>query len=313
TEAEVRAKVGPAADGCRVVVHDPDDESALVLAGTTSRGTPVWLNRAVVEAELFLGIGAVVTHYMAGYGGGPKIVLPGVSGRKTIIANHSLAAQPEALQATTSGNPMYEDILEAAGISGLAMKIDAVLDMNNRLVRVVAGRVGPCHEAGIAAYNRVFGYQVAEQADVTIASGFPLETELLQSCKAVLSADLTTRDGGVIVLLSACENGVGPGFAEAITQKPSVPEVWDWVARGQTTPSGGPLVARMLGVLERKRVMLVTPRLSEAEVRAMGLEYAPTPEAALARLGVELPGAGVLVFPAGSAINPVPVEAAVAG
>ena len=148
SDAELRAKVGPAAAGCQVLVHDPDDEAALALVGTTSRGTPVWINKAVAEADLFLAIGAVVTHYMAGYGGGPKIVLPGVSGRKTIVANHCLAASPDALQAQTTGNPMYEDMLEAAEIARLAMKIDAVLDMDNRLVGVVAGEVGPGHQAG---------------------------------------------------------------------------------------------------------------------------------------------------------------------
>lgn len=303
---ELQAKVGPAAAGCKVLVHDPDDEASLSLLGTTSRGTPVWINRAVAEADLFLAIGAVVTHYMAGYGGGPKIVLPGIAGRKAIVANHCLAAQPEASQSQTTGNPMYEDILEAAEIARLAMKIDAVLDMDNRLVGVVAGRVGPAHQAAIAAYNAIYGYPVAEQADVTIASGFPLETELLQSCKAVLSADLATKDGGAIVLLSACVNGIGPGFGEAIAQKPPIPEVWDWVRTGQTTPTGGPIVARMLGVLQRKRVVLVTPNLTEREVQAMGFAYASTPAEALAALAPEYPGAGVYVFPAGSAINPLP-------
>jgi lactate racemase len=305
-DAEIQAKVGPAAAGCRVVVHDPDDESGLVLMGTTSRGTPVWINRAVAEADLFLAIGGVVTHYMAGYGGGPKIVVPGMAGRKTIVANHVIAAGPDALQTKTAGNSMYEDMLEAAGIAKLAMKIDAVLDMDNRLVGVVAGAVGPGHQAAIAAYNRIFGFPVEEQADVTITSGFPLETELLQSCKAVLSADLSTKDGGVIVLLSACANGIGPGFGEAISQQPPISEVWKWVASGETTPTGGPMVARVLGVQQRKKVILVTPNLPEADVRKMGFGYAPTPQAALAALAAERPRATVLVFPAGSAINPLP-------
>jgi len=308
SEEEVRAKAGPSVAACRVLVHDPDDESGLAFVGTTQRGTPIWVNRAVVEADLFLAVGGVVTHYMAGYGGGPKIVLPGVSGRKTIVTNHLLAAGPNALQARTTGNPMYEDMLEAAGLARLAMKIDAILDMNNQLVEVVAGSVGLGHQAAIAAYNRIYGYPVVEQADVTITSGFPLESELLQSCKAVLSADLSTKDGGAIVLLSACTNGIGPGFGEAISQQPPISEVWRWVRTGETTPTGGPMVARVLGVQQRKRVVLVTPNLAEAEVRRMGFDYAPTPKAALAALRAERPGASVIVFPAGSATNPMPAQ-----
>ena len=201
TDQEVQAKVGPAAAACRVVVHDPDDESGLVLLGTTRRGTPVWANRAVAEADLFLAIGAVVTHYMAGYGGGPKIALPGVMGRKTIVANHVIAAGPTATQGRTIGNDMYEDLLDAARIARLALKIEVVPDIDNQPVDVVTGEVGAGHQVAIEAYNKIFGYKVEEQADVTITSGFPLETELLQSCKAVLSADISTKDGGAIVLL----------------------------------------------------------------------------------------------------------------
>jgi hypothetical protein len=122
-----------------------------------------------------------------------------------------------------------------------------------------------------------------------------------------------TKDGGTIVLLSACANGIGPGFGEAISQHPAISTVWHWVGTGETTPTGGPMVARVLGVLQRKRVVLVTPNLPEAEVRRMGFDYAPTPEAALSALGLEHPEAGVLVFPAGSAINPLPVAVTVQG
>lgn len=311
TDEEIRAKVGPALETCRVQVHDPDDEQEVALVGTTSRGTPVWVSRAVAEADLFIGVGAVVTHYMAGYGGGPKIVLPGVAARKTIVANHVIAARPDAQQGRTDGNPLYEDMLEAARLARLAMKIDLVLDMDNQSVEVIAGDVGLSHQAAIRAYNRIFGYQVAEQADVTIASGYPLETELLQSCKAVLSADLTTRDGGTIVLLTACANGVGPGFGEALAQRPSIGEVWEWVGSGKTTPTGGPMVARVLGVLERKRVVVVTSGLAEGEIRQMGFDFAPSLAEALAALRRDYPKAGVLVLPAGSAVNPLVSPAAV--
>jgi lactate racemase len=306
TDQQVRAKVGAAASGCRTIVHDPDDESGLTLMGTTTRGTPVWINRAVAEADLFIGVGAVVTHYMAGYGGGPKLVLPGVAGRKSIMANHTIARSREAAQARTAGNPLYEDMLEAALIAKLAMKIDVVLDMNNQPVDVVAGAVAAGHQAAIASYNRLFGFPVPVKADVTITSGFPLEIELLQSCKAVLSADLATKDGGAIILFSACTNGVGPGFGEAMRKKPQPAEVWDWVGDGRTTPTGGPMVARVLDVLQTKRVVVVTPKLSADEVRAMGFEYAASGAEALALVASEMPNAGVLVFPSGAAINPLP-------
>lgn len=307
TDQQVRTKVGVAADSCRVLVHDPDDADGLVQMGTTKRGTPVFVNRAAAEADLFIGVGAVVTHYMAGYGGGPKLVLPGVSGRKTIMANHVLAKSRAAAQSQTSDNPMYEDMLEAARIAKLAMKIDVVLNMDSRPVGIVAGEVGAEHQVAIAAYDRIFGFPVPEKADVTITSGFPLEIELLQSCKAVLSADLSTREGGTIILFSACFNGIGPGFGEAMAKHPDPAEVWDWVGDGRTTPTGGPMVARVREALQSKRVIVVTPSLPAEQVRAMGFEHAATAADAVALAAADLPSAKVLVFPSGSAINPLPV------
>jgi hypothetical protein len=91
-----------------------------------------------------------------------------------------------------------------------------------------------------------------------------------------------------------------------MAKKPDPAEVWDWVRDGRTTPTGGPMVARVREVLQTKRVIVVTPKLSADEVRAMGFEYAATGAEAVALAASELPNAGVLVFPSGAAINPLP-------
>lgn len=308
TEAEIARKVGPVIGAAwKVVVHDPDDESAVSYQGTTSRGTAVYINKLFAGADVRIGLGGIVTHYMAGYGGGPKIMLPGVSARKSIQANHFLAHSSRAVQSEIDGNPMYEDLIEAARLAGMQLKIDALLDVNNRLVDVIIGEVAAGHRAAIAAYNAVYGYQVQERADVTIACGYPLENELIQSCKAVLSSDLATRDGGTIILLASCATGAGPGFAEAMSAKPEISMVWDWVRDGKTTPTGGPMVARVMGVFQRKQVILVTTGIEPDVVRGMGFEYAATPEAALELARQAHPTARVTVFPAGAAINPLRV------
>jgi lactate racemase len=311
-EAEIARKVGPVIGAAwKVVVHDPDDDAVVGYQGTTSRGTAVYINKLFSGADVRIGLGGIVTHYMAGYGGGPKIMLPGVSARKTIQANHFLAHSNRAAQAEIDGNPMYEDLIEASRLAGMQLKIDALLDVNNKLVDVIIGEVAAGHRAAIAAYNAVYGYEVQERSDVTIACGYPLENELIQSCKAVLSSDLATRDGGTVILLASCSTGAGPGFAEAMSAKPEIALVWDWVRDGKTTPTGGPMVARVMGVFQRKRVILVTTGIEPDVVRAMGFEYAPTPEAAIELAQQAHPTARVTVFPAGAAINPLRVAVAV--
>ena len=306
TDAQVREKIGDElAAAWRVEVHDPDDETQLVFVGATSQGTPVNINRTFAEADVRIGIGTCVAHYMAGYGGGPKIVLPGVSSRQTIITDHLIAAGGESIQGRTTGNPMYQDLLEAARLARLDLKIDLVLDVDNRPVAVIAGEVEAGHRAAIEAYDRIYGFQAPAPADVIVASGYPLESELLQSCKAVGAAEMITRPGGTIILLSACSGGAGPGFGEALSERPTPAEVWEWVRIGKTLPTGGPITARLLEILQTKRVVVVTDGLSEESVLRMGFEYAPTAEAAIALVAATVPNADVIVLPAGSAINPL--------
>jgi nickel-dependent lactate racemase len=147
TEDEIRDKLGQEVlKRVKVSVHDADDQDSLVLVGTTSRGTPCWANRLVVEAGLKIGIGTCNPHYFAGYGGGPKIILPGISGREAVKKNHVWIRDPKSMQGIREGNPLWEDMLEAARIVGLDMKIDTVFNSQKEVHNVFAGDVEAEHE-----------------------------------------------------------------------------------------------------------------------------------------------------------------------
>ncbi|MBW1695758.1 MAG: DUF2088 domain-containing protein [Deltaproteobacteria bacterium] len=122
------AKLGDeVVDRVRVSVHYADNRDNLVHIGTTSRGTPVWLNRTVAEADITVVIGTVNPHYFAGYsGGGPKILLPGVSGRDTLRKNHVLIRDPNTVQGKMDGNPIWEDMLEVARLAKLTYLVNFV-------------------------------------------------------------------------------------------------------------------------------------------------------------------------------------------
>ena len=306
TEGEVVKKLGEEAMGrVSVEIHDPDNTEALTYLGVSSRGTPIWINKKVSEADLLIGIGNVAPHYFAGYGGGAKIILPGVSGRETIVKNHTMIMDPNTVQGRLEGNPVYADMLEIARKARLEMKIDVLLDMENRITNITAGEVRAQHRKGIEELNKVYGFKPPRKADIVIASGHPLEENLIQSSKAAMSASLVTKDGGTIILLSGCYDGPGHKLDETLEARPEPEEVVRWIAEGKAAPSGGPVASRMRRILKTKKVVVVTDGISPEKIESMAMVYAPTLEAAIDEAREEKGNADVIILPAGSSINPL--------
>lgn len=305
TEDEMRTKLGDEVlRRVKVSIHDADDKANLVDVGTTSRGTPCWANRKVVEAGLSVGIGTINPHYFAGYGGGPKIVLPGVSGRDTVRHNHVLIGKPDTTQGITDGNPLWEDMLEAARLVGLDMKIDCLLNAEKKIYKVFVGDVEAAQKEAIEGLTDVYGAPVPKAADVTITSAFPLETNLIQSGKSILLADDITRDGGTVILLSACPDGAGPLMYETLSEKPESEEVVHWIAEGKASTTGGPMASRLRRLLSTKSLMVVTEGLTKQQLADMEMEHATSVEDALAQVAQKYPKAEVIVLPIGGSTFP---------
>jgi nickel-dependent lactate racemase len=305
SEADIKKKVGEDAfNRYKVTVHDPDDSSHLTLMGTTKMGTPVWINSTFAAADVKVAMGTCVGHYFAGYGGGPKIILPGVSGRQTIVKNHIHAGDASARLGQTAHNIIYHDMLEAARIAKLDLKIDVVLDMSNKIARIVCGEVGAAHAVAIKEYNDIYGFHAPHPADVTVVSGYPLESELLQSCKGIVAAAAVTKEGGEILVASEARNGAGPGFDALLKQKVEPDLIYQWIDEGKVLPTGGPIGAHMKAILAGKKVTVVTDKITPNDLAEMGIGYAPSLQAGVDEIARRVKAAEVIVLPAGSSINP---------
>jgi nickel-dependent lactate racemase len=306
TDEEVKLKVGGETfDRVDVEVHEPDEKQALKYVGVSSKGTPIWVNRTVAEADLKIGVGNIAPHYFAGYGGGGKIVLPGVSGRETIVRNHVMIRDPNTIQGKLEENIIYTDMREVARKAGLDMKVDVILTMANEVVGISAGEVGSEHKRGIEMFNEIYGFKPPRQADITITCGYPLETNLIQSNKAVMSADLVTKKGGIIILVSGCYDGPGHGFYETLRERPEPDEVIDWMAVGKAQPSGGPVANRVRGILKTKTVAVVTDGVSHDKLEEMEMKPFSTLKNAIDEISRSRKSAEVMILPAGSSINPM--------
>lgn len=205
---EIRYHLGRLPEGVSLVQHDPWDEESLVRLGHTRRGTPIRVNRLYAEAELSIAVGNIVPHPYAGWGGGGKIVQPGIAGPEATSYTHLVAALSEVELMGSVENHVRAEIDEIAITSGLRFIVNTILNDEGELVACVAGDPIKAHRAGVRLAEPVYCRKVPCLADVVIASAYPNDIDFWQSQKALLTASSCTRCGGEVVLLAACPDGV---------------------------------------------------------------------------------------------------------
>ncbi len=214
TEGERRRIVGEdLSRRLRLVDHRCDDEAELVTIGKTSRGNVVKINRLVYEADRVILTGEIIYHQIAGYSGGRKSLAPGVAGRETITCNHSLLLDPACRAGVLDGNPAHEDLMEACRLAAPDFLVNAVLNAEGRVVRVVAGHYEGAHREGCRTVDAMHRVELERGYDVVVASagGFPLDIDLRQAHKGLENACRALRPGGSILYYAECSNGVGAG------------------------------------------------------------------------------------------------------
>ncbi|MHB8926125.1 MAG: nickel-dependent lactate racemase family protein [Bacillota bacterium] len=213
TPQEMDEIIGPEFRGrVRIVNHDPYTPEALVSLGRTSRGTPVEVNRTVYECDLRVGLAKVEPHEFAGFSGGRKLVLPGVAGEESIVANHrpEMILSPRASIGVLEGNPVSEDMEEAAALLGLHFVVNTVVDKAGEPIGVFAGDLRAAHLAAVDFLRSFSEVALQEQPDVVVTTpGGPLNINLYQSLKPVFAIEPVLARGGAIVLYTSCPEGVG--------------------------------------------------------------------------------------------------------
>jgi nickel-dependent lactate racemase len=183
-----------------------------VAAGTTSRGNASRLNRAVMEADLVIFTGFIEPHFFAGFSGGHKGALPALAGHERVLTNHGYAmiGDPRATWGIHEGNPIWEEMREAALLVEPLFLLNVTLNAGGELTGVFAGDVIEAHRRGCAFVRDSAMVPVEEPFDavVTTNSGYPLDQNLYQTVKGMQAAKGIVRAGGAIVLAAACEDGL---------------------------------------------------------------------------------------------------------
>ncbi|WNY28231.1 Lactate racemase [Methanimicrococcus stummii] len=271
--------------------------------GKTSRGTPIEIYSDIPENDLIVGIGEVGFHYYAGYSGGAKSLLPGVSSKDSVITNHKMMIEKNAVSGRVD-SPVRQDLEEAAGIIGLDFILNVVLDSHKKVVAAASGNYIDAHRECVKVVDAMYKISV-EPADAVIVScgGYPKDINLYQTNKALDNATQAVKEGGAIIVVSECRDGIGNEVYCKWNQECKTAA--DAIARfAEEFEFGGHKAATTAAASQRFDLHLVSGLSDEAAEEAFFIP-ATTVEEAISKVLSKNPDAKFHVIPYGGQTLPV--------
>ena len=282
----------------KIYQHEPKNQDQLVYVGTTSSGVELEINKRAHDADRLILIGGVVYHLIAGFGGGRKSVMPGISSYKAIQQNHSLSlstergggSNPRCASSNIATNDMNADQMECAEIVSPDFLLNVTINPEGQLCDVFAGHWKEAWLKGTERVEEIYGISIEEKADLVIASagGFPKDINLYQGSKTLDNAYYATKPGGVIIGLLACPDIMEPpDFSGWFQYSDDLLKFEDTLRAGYTIPG---YIAYYLTLMARKMtVILVSEPQNEEFIRKTGVEFATTVEEAYEMAKKKLP------------------------
>jgi nickel-dependent lactate racemase len=287
----------------RVVNHSALAEDCEPV-GTTSRGTPVAINRIVAQAELRIATGNIEPHAMVGASGGVKALVPGVAARDTIERHHALSQTWKARPGFPD-NPLHRDLEEAQRLLPLHFLFNVIVNHRQEPLAAFAGRVEAAHRAGVEEAKRMFLVEAEPKYDVVIVSpgGYPKDTQLYQAVKTLKNAAAHAVPGGAIVIASRCQELFGNGTLQYWIETIQDREVMARKLRERFV-LGAHKAEHIDQLLKRHRIYLYSD-MPRASVELTGFTPVEDLDAALAGLLEGRPAARVAVLPHGGLTYPL--------
>jgi nickel-dependent lactate racemase len=201
-----------------ILNHEWKNEANFIYLGSTPRGIPVSINKIAYEADYLIGVGSIVPHSLAGYGGGAKIVQPGICSWETTGKTHLLAVERNGDDFfKLAGDPENEarlEMEEVVRVAGLNFIVNVVLNDKKELVKVVSGDPVKAHREGVKMARRVYEQKIPELADVIIESAYPADIDYWQGAKALTYAQHGLRKKGTVILLASFPDAISPTHSE---------------------------------------------------------------------------------------------------
>ena len=247
-----------------IYIHDCDESEKLVNIGILPSGGDCEINSIAIGADLLVAEGFIEPHFFAGFSGGRKSVLPGIAGRKTVLANHcsEFISHENARTGVLENNPIHEDMLWAAKKAKLQFIVNVVLNSEKEVIYAVAGEVEEAHKKGTEFLSSQCGAK-AVWSDIVISTngGYPLDQNVYQAVKGMTAAEATVKQDGVIIMIASSSDGIGGDhFYHQLADEEDINKVMETFLqrdRNETVPDQWQTQI-MLRVLMRARVIYVS-------------------------------------------------------
>lgn len=285
THAEMEAKVG---DGVyrriRVFNHEWRDPAALVDLGVSSQGTPLLVNRAVADADVVIGLGAIVPHHIPGFSGSSKIIQPGVSGARTTAETHLLSCSGGGDSFLgIADNPVRRDMDDMADRVGMRTIFNVVMDSQGGVVGVFFGDMRLAFKAGVELAKEIYGVAYHETPDIVVANSYPCDLDFWQSHKSQYPAQRMVRPGGTIIVCTPAPEGVSPVHTELLDFTAwSSREIKAAYREGRLKNGvAAALATAWAMVREKASVIMVSPGIPAADKARLGHTHADSIDAAI--------------------------------
>ena len=305
TSEELDIILGPEiAATYRVTSHDARDFASHRAVGTTRRGTPVYVDERFVAADLHITLGFIEPHLMLGFSGGRKLIVPGIAAQETIKVIHSprFMREPLSTEGSIEGNPLHEELLEAAALARHDFILDVTLTQERAISGVFAGHPVKAHAAGVEfmVSTSLTPLDGLVDAVITSSAGYPLDLTFYQCLKGLTAAQHIVKPGGKMLLLAECAEGIGSpeyarllkayrGHAEFLKEIENTPvEIDQWQLEKLA----------MTGL--KNELLFYTPGAARDELGSLGANaFADLNQAVAALVSGLAPGARVALLPEG--------------
>ena len=221
TEEESLSSYGHLYKEYRFVHHDCFDDSLFSILGTTKRGTPVTIRKDILKSTLIITFGAISHHYFAGYGGGRKLLFPGLGARKAIYNNHGLFLDKDSRTLSAGcqpgnlkGNPLAEDLREVDTCMPKKISVHGIMNASGKVCQLIVGDTYDDFVEACNMHDNYYRYKQDEQFDLVVASsgGYPKDINFIQAHKSVHHAASFVKDGGTLVILAECVDKIGSNY-----------------------------------------------------------------------------------------------------
>jgi len=286
SEAELRAKVGDAVmRRIRVVNHEWKDPDQLVDLGVSAHGTPLVVNRAAVETDVIIGIGAVVPHHIPGFSGSSKIIQPGICGFETTAETHLLSCSDRDSLLGIEDNPVRRDLDSMADRVGMRTLFNVVMNPEGGVVGAFFGEMRPTFREAVKLAREIYGVPYHETPDIVIANSCPCDLDFWQAHKAQYPAQRMVRAGGVIIVCTPAPEGISPVHTDLLDFTAWPAEEIKAAYRRGAIKDGVATALAVAWALVREKATVITysPGIPAEHKAKLGHIHAPSVDWALER------------------------------